>query len=71
MDQKRKTLYIIYSAVLFLIFAGFLYLAILINASKPISIEQNNVIEENEFFQKILTGNTSIEPYLIESYIFL
>ena len=47
MDQKRKTLYIIYSAVLFLIFAGFLYLAILINASKPISIEQNNAIEEN------------------------
>lgn len=47
MDQKRKTLYIIYSAVLFLIFLGFLYLAILINASKPFSIEQNNVIEEN------------------------
>ena len=47
MDQKRKTLYIIYSVVLFLIFAGFLYLAILINASKRIDIEQNTAIEEN------------------------
>ena len=28
----------------------------------------NNVIDENDFFQKHLTGNTSIEPYLIESY---